>query len=69
MSAEIVTRRRLLHWHQPGYAHFMTYRLAGSIPDFLLRDWRREGAELMRHAGGLIQFTARTILLAAPRRV
>jgi putative transposase len=53
MSAEIVTRRRLLHWYQPGYAHFITYRLAGSIPDLQLRDWRRERADLIRQAGSL----------------
>jgi len=53
MSAEIVTRRRLLHWYQPGHAHFITYRLAGSIPDVLLREWRRERAELIRQAGSL----------------
>ncbi len=50
MSAEIVTR---LHWYQPGYAHFITYRLAGSIPDFLLSEWRRERADLIRQAGSL----------------
>jgi len=50
MSAEIVTRRRSLHRHQPSYEHFIEYRLAGSIPDFLLRDWRRKRADLMRMA-------------------
>jgi putative transposase len=53
MSAEIVTRRRLMHWYQPGYAHFITYRLAGTIPDFKLREWRHERAELIRQAGSL----------------
>jgi putative transposase len=53
MSAETVTRRRLRHWYQPGYAHFITYRLAGSILNFQLRKWRRERTELIRQAGRL----------------
>ncbi len=53
MSAEIVTRRRLLHWYQPGYAHFITYRLAGSILSFQLRKWRRDRTELIREAASL----------------
>jgi hypothetical protein len=48
-----VTRRRLLHWYQPGYAHFITYRLAGSIPTVRLRQWRRERTQLIRQASSL----------------
>ena len=29
---EAVTRRNLPHWYRPGAAHFVTYRLAGSLP-------------------------------------
>lgn len=29
---ELVTRRNLPHWYVPGAAHFVTYRLAGSLP-------------------------------------
>ncbi len=36
----IVTRGRLPHWYMPGYAHFITYRLAGTIPAVKLREWR-----------------------------
>jgi putative transposase len=53
MASEIVTRRRLLHWYQPGHAHFVTYRLAGSIPDRVLRELRDERARLIRQAGSL----------------
>jgi putative transposase len=37
-----------LHWYQPGYAHFITYRLAGSIPTQLLREWRADRERLIR---------------------
>jgi putative transposase len=53
MSAEIVTRRRLLHWYQPGYAHLITYRLAGSIPTRLLREWRADRERLIRQPSDL----------------
>ena len=33
---EIVTRRRLPHWYRPGAPHFLTYRLAGSLPGAVL---------------------------------
>lgn len=39
---ERVTHGDLPHWYRPGCAHFVTYRLAGSIPASLLRRWRRE---------------------------
>jgi putative DNA methylase len=32
MSTEIITRRRLPHWYVPGAAHFVTYRLADTLP-------------------------------------
>jgi putative DNA methylase len=53
MTSEVVTRRRLLHWYQPGYAHFITYRLADSIPESLLQKWRGERAQSMRQAASL----------------
>src|ERR1700720_3261406 len=31
-EAGIITRGNLPHWFVPGAAHFVTYRLAGSIP-------------------------------------
>src|SRR5438874_3120948 len=39
-----ITRRRLPHWHQPGVAYFITFRLADSLPQPLLRQWRDERA-------------------------
>jgi putative transposase len=45
---ESVTRRHLPHWYQPGHAHFITYRLAGSIPSRVLREWRAERERLAR---------------------
>ncbi|MEX0868027.1 MAG: hypothetical protein WD030_11770, partial [Pirellulales bacterium] len=36
----IVTRGDLPHWYMPGYAHFITYRLAGTIPAEKLVEWR-----------------------------
>jgi putative transposase len=53
MNSEVVTRRRLLHWYQPGYAHFVTYRLVNSIPKSLLQQWRNERATSIRQAGSL----------------
>lgn len=42
MSHDRVTKGNLPHWYKPGHAHFVTYRLAGSIPQHLLRQWRTE---------------------------
>lgn len=41
-DTERVTRGNLPHWYKPGHAHFVTYRLAGSIPQFELQRWRAE---------------------------
>ncbi len=41
-SPESVTRRNLPHWYVPGAAHFVTYRLAGTIPASVMRQWRSE---------------------------
>jgi putative DNA methylase len=37
---EVITRRHLPHWYVPGAAHFVTYRLAGTIPAEVLRQLR-----------------------------
>jgi putative DNA methylase len=37
---EIITRRHLPHWYVPGAAHFITYRLAGTIPTEVLERLR-----------------------------
>ena len=38
---ETFTRRNLPHWYVPGTIHFVTYRLAGTIPQEVLRSLRR----------------------------
>jgi putative transposase len=48
-GGEIVTRRNLPHWYQPGFAHFITYRLADSIPTASLVQWREERETDRRH--------------------
>ncbi len=35
-------RRNLSHWEQPGCMYFVTWRLADSLPDTLLGQWRAE---------------------------
>lgn len=39
-DTERFTRRNLPHWYQPGFARFVTYRQAGTIPPERLRAWR-----------------------------
>jgi putative DNA methylase len=36
VAHEIITRGNLPHWYVPGAAHFVTYRLAGTIPIHVL---------------------------------
>ncbi len=37
-----ITRRHLPHWQQEGATYFVTFRLAGSVPNALLNQWRDE---------------------------
>jgi carbamoylphosphate synthase large subunit/REP element-mobilizing transposase RayT len=37
-----ITRRHLPHWHQEGATYFVTFRLADSVPNALLKQWRDE---------------------------
>ena len=39
-----IARRRLPHWRQMGVAYFITFRLADSVPQPLVRQWRHERA-------------------------
>jgi len=39
---ETITHRNLPHWFVPGAAHFVTYRLAGTIPVAVLAELRSE---------------------------
>jgi putative DNA methylase len=41
-DTECVTRGDLPHWYKPGHAHFVTYRLANSIPRSRLKQWKEE---------------------------
>jgi putative DNA methylase len=45
---EVVTRGNLPHWYVPGTAHFVTYRLADTIPASMLREWRERREALSR---------------------
>ncbi len=48
MKQEIITRRNLPHWYMPGAAHFVTYRLAGTIPVAVLRQLRSKRDAALR---------------------
>lgn len=39
--SDIVTRRNLPHWYMPGAAHFVTFRLAGSLPRQFIDDMKQ----------------------------
>ena len=47
MNDDRVTRDDLPHWYRPGHAHFVTYRLADTIPATQLRAWRRQRTRLL----------------------
>lgn len=36
------TRRNLPHWHPPGATLFVTFRLAGTVPQGVLRQWKAQ---------------------------
>jgi putative DNA methylase len=38
MANESITRRFLPHWYMPGATHFVTFRLAGTLPQKMLTD-------------------------------
>lgn len=39
-----ITHQTLPHWVQPGGAYFITFRLADSVPQTLLKEWSRQRA-------------------------
>jgi putative transposase len=45
---EVVTRRHLPHWYVPGAMHFVTYRLAETLPLDVIEFLRRKRATLLR---------------------
>jgi len=49
---EIITRRRLPHWYVPGAAHFITYRLHGSLPQQAIDQLKARKAELTNQVRG-----------------
>lgn len=47
---DTLTKRRLPHWFMPGAVHFVTYRIAGTIPKATVDQWREERElQLKRH--------------------
>ncbi len=42
MARETITRNHLPHWYVPGAVHFVTYRLAGTIPLAVLQELRHQ---------------------------
>src|SRR5437016_13953105 len=48
MAGEIYTRRNLPHWYMPSATHFVTFRLADTLPKHVLADLRERKAELLR---------------------
>jgi putative DNA methylase len=47
-GTELFTRRRLPHWFVPGAVHFVTYRLASTIPVWVMRQLRAEHEARLR---------------------
>jgi putative DNA methylase len=48
MAGERVTRRNLPHWYVPGAAHFVTFRVAGTLPREVIDCLQRRKADLLR---------------------
>ena len=48
IDRESITRRNLPHWYRPDAAHFLTYRLKGSIPLKELQQWRNAREQAKR---------------------
>lgn len=46
LAGEVITRGRLPHWYVPGAIHFLTYRLAGTIPQSVLDRIREKNREI-----------------------
>lgn len=48
MAREIFTWRNLPHWYMPGATHFVTFRLAGTLPQQVLDDLQARKERLLR---------------------
>ena len=47
MVEETFTRRNLPHWYVPGAVHFVTFRLAGTLPRHAQDELQREKERLL----------------------
>lgn len=47
MTAEVITRRNLPHWFMPAAMHFVTFRLAGSLPLSVLEELQESKKKLL----------------------
>jgi hypothetical protein len=47
MAEETFTRRNLPHWYMPSASHFVTFRLAGTLPEHVLADLRARKERLL----------------------
>ena len=47
--SESITRRNLPHWYMPDVAHFVTFRISGTIPKSTLKRWRDVRSEEVRN--------------------
>ncbi len=52
MPTEHFTRRNLPHWFMPSATHFITFRLAGTLPVHVLADFQERKDRLLRAARG-----------------
>src|SRR5438105_1436918 len=61
---EQITRRKLPHWYIPGAAHFITYRLAGTMPVGVMNELRAQALAGLkpRLMAGLAPANQRTLL-------
>jgi hypothetical protein len=57
MAVERITRRNLPHWYVPGAAHFVTFRLAGTLPRDVVERLQQRKVQLLsgRQPSGLTE--------------
>src|SRR5947209_3381949 len=48
MTREVITRRNLPHWYVPGAAHFVTFRLAGTLPRDVVERLQQRKEQLLK---------------------
>jgi type I restriction enzyme R subunit len=47
----VKTHSKLPHWSQPGSAHFVTFRLADSMPKHIIEKWSRDRRDWLARRG------------------